>query len=154
MKIPMQFTGFKCNKAAMLREKFSKMHCTCEAQVCPNKSSYWNMSSLFTYHVCPVASEWQAHHCLFFPIVSSISFSLPLCATINLLAHSFLLITNLSTYKLYHSQKTSHIASDALYASYLTTTPEVLFCCQCTNHQAIKSIHHLPVDCLCLSALR
>jgi len=40
MKIPLHFTGFKSNNVAMLRAKFSELLCTCEAQVCPNKSPY------------------------------------------------------------------------------------------------------------------
>lgn len=154
MKIPLQFTGFKSNNVAMLRAKFSELLCTCEAQVCPNKIPYWNMSPLFTYHIFPAASAQQAHHCLFFPTVGSKSFTSPLCAKMNLLAHWFLSITNLSTYTLYYSRKTRYKASDALYAIYWTTTPEVFICCPCAIHQAIERIHHLPINFFCLSALR
>jgi len=145
MKIPLQFTSFKSNNAAMLRAKFSELLCTCEAQVCPNKSPYWNTSSLFTSHVFPAASARQAHHCLFFPTVGSKSFSSPLCAKMNLLAHWFLSIINLSTYTLYYSQKTRYKASDALYAIYWATTPEIFIWCQCVNNQVIERTHHLPV---------
>jgi hypothetical protein len=146
MKIPLQFTVFKSNNVAMLRAKFSEFLCTCEAQVCPNRSSHWNMPSLFTSNVFPTASARQAHHCLFYPTLGSKSFSSPLCTKMNLLAHWFLSITNLSTYILYYSWRTRYKASDALYAIYWTTTPEVFVCCQCANHQTIERTHPLPVN--------
>jgi c-di-GMP-related signal transduction protein len=151
MKIPMQFTRFECNTAAMLREKFCEMLCTCEAQVCPNKSLLKYVFSVLIS--CMPSSIRMASSSL--PLLSNCKLKIFQFTTVfyNIFAGT-LSIANLSTYTRHYFQKISHMASDVLYAIYWTTTPELLFFCQCTDHQAIKSTQHLPVNCLCLSALR